>query len=126
MQTEEEIKKSMIECDSMEKMIGEKLDLIKAIHEEKNKSNLFEIIQKHAFIYTIIIFIGILIGVIFSKVVFEKSINLAINLQRFEYKGDIFDVHPSQVVKYFDSKKVNNTSVEEPVKNEVKNEVKKK
>jgi len=121
--TEEEIKeeKEMIEKTAYnitKNVIEEKLNEIKSIQKEKNKTNLIETIQKHAFIYTILIFIGMLIGIFFSKIVFNQDMTRAINLQRFEYKGDIFEVQPSQIPKYYDSKKVKTV---EPLKNEVNN-----
>lgn len=119
-QEKDEIRMQIIKsCNDLRSVIDEKLESIRKIHEEKNKHSLFEIIQKHAFIYTILIFIGIVIGIFFSKIVFDKDMTKAINLQRFEYKGDIFEVQPSQIPKYYDSKKVKN--IIDPLKNEVKN-----
>jgi len=115
-----EIRSEIIEnCNKTKVYIEEKMNEMIKLHVNSNKPSLLEIIQKHAFIYTILIFIGIVIGIFFSKIVFNNDMTRAINLQRFEYKGDIFEVQPSQIPKYYDSKKVK--TVIEPLKNEVKN-----
>lgn len=60
--------------------------------------------QKHAFTTIIFIAIGILVGISATKIIYESQIRKAINVQRFEFKGELFEVHPSTIEKYYDPK----------------------
>ena len=57
----------------------------------------------HRYALTCIIFIsiGIVLGIFCTKAVFERQIERSINVQRFEFKGDLFDVAPSSIQKYY-------------------------
>lgn len=67
--------------------------------------------QKHAFTSILFIAFGVIIGISYSKIVYERDMTKAINIQRFEFKGDLFDVQPSAIKKYYDTKIMEKTNV---------------
>ncbi len=67
--------------------------------------------QKHAFTSVLFIVLGIAIGIGIEKFINHNDTIRAINLQRFEFKGDLFDVQPSAIKKYYGEGSKNITSI---------------
>lgn len=59
--------------------------------------------QKHAFIYLIFLFLGVCIGIASEKIFNYNRMVTAINLQRFEFQGDMFEVSPSSIRKFYNT-----------------------
>lgn len=57
--------------------------------------------QKHAFTSVIFVVLGITIGIFISEFRNTMQMEKTINIQRFEFKGDLFDVIPSSIKKYY-------------------------
>jgi len=57
--------------------------------------------QKHAFTSVIFVVIGISIGIGIEKISNYNEMVRAVNLQRYEFKGDIFEISPSSIKKYY-------------------------
>jgi len=95
------------EVEVLEQIKNEiKKDLI--VVSEFNQTKLIKVwvwFQKHAFTTVIFIALGIWIGVNCSKVAIEQEVKKAINIQRFEFNGDLFEVHPSSIQKYYNNNK---------------------
>jgi len=67
--------------------------------------------QKHAFTSVIFVVIGISLGIGIEKISNYNEMIKAINLQRYEFKGDIFEIFPSSIKKYYIDKEKNLTSI---------------
>lgn len=58
--------------------------------------------QKHAFTSVVFVVLGIAIGIGIEKIMNYNDMIRAINLQRMEFKGDLFDIQPSSIKKYYE------------------------
>jgi len=58
--------------------------------------------QKHAFTSVVFIVLGIALGIGIEKIMNYNDMIRAINLQRMEFKGDLFDIQPSSIKKYYE------------------------
>jgi len=67
--------------------------------------------QKHAFTSVIFVVIGISLGIGIEKISNHNEMIKAVNLQRYEFKGDIFEISPSSIKKYYVDKEKNLTSI---------------
>ena len=67
--------------------------------------------QKHAFTSVIFIVLGITIGICIEKNANYNEMVKAVNLQRYEFKGDIFEISPSSIKKYYLGGEKNLTSI---------------
>lgn len=57
--------------------------------------------QKHAFTSVIFVVLGISIGIGIEKISNHNEMIKAVNLQRYEFKGDIFEISPSSIRKFY-------------------------
>lgn len=68
-------------------------------NEENKLLKYWHLFQKHSFTYVIFIVIGMLIGVVATKTVYEKEVDTAIQLQRFVKDQVIYDISLSSISK---------------------------
>jgi len=66
---------------------------------------------EHAPTYVIFVVIGISLGIGIEKMLNHNEMIKAVNLQRYEFKGDIFEIFPSSIKKYYVDKEKNLTSI---------------
>jgi len=57
--------------------------------------------QKHAFTSVLFIVLGIGIGIGIEKIMNYNDLIRAVNLQRMEFKGDLFEIQPSSIRKFY-------------------------
>jgi len=91
-------------CNESEKTMVYEYEGENNMIKENKLMNSWEWFQRHAFTTIIFIAFGIFIGISASKIIYEREVTKAINMQRFEFKGDIFEVQPSSITKYYDNK----------------------
>jgi hypothetical protein len=72
--------------------------------------------QKYAFTSIIFIVLGITLGIGIEKISNHNQMIKAINLQRYEFKGDIFEIYHSSIKKYYINGEKNITSIISPQK----------
>jgi hypothetical protein len=79
--------------------------------------------QKHAFTSVIFIVLGISIGIGIEKISNYNEMVKAVNLQRFEFKGDLFEISPSSIKKYYVNGEKNLISIITPAPTKQKEEI---
>jgi hypothetical protein len=67
--------------------------------------------QKHAFTSVLFIVLGIIIGIGIEKFMNYNDMIRAVNIQRMEFKGDLFEVQPSTIKKYYNGGEKNLSSI---------------
>ena len=67
--------------------------------------------QKHAFTSVLFVVLGISIGIGIEKISNYNEMVRAINLQRYEFKGDLFEISPSSIKKYYINGEKNLSSI---------------
>ena len=78
--------------------------------------------QKHAFTSVLFVVLGISIGIGIEKISNYNEMVRAINLQRYEFKGDLFEISPSSIKKYYINGEKNLSSIitQKPKSEEIK------
>ncbi len=78
--------------------------------------------QKHAFTSVLFVVLGISIGIGIEKISNYNEMVRAINLQRYEFKGDLFEISPSSIKKYYINEEKNLSSIitQKPKSEEIK------
>jgi len=90
--------------------IKENCNCKKDFIDETKLLSIWNWLQKYALLAIIFISIGFSIGIYSSKALFKVEVVKAINLQRFEYNGDIFDIQLSSIQKYYNKDRLSGTN----------------
>lgn len=72
--------------------------------------------QKHAFTSVLFIVLGICIGIGIEKFMNYNDTIRAVNLQRMEFKGDLFEIQPSTIRKFYTDGQKSFTTIIQPKK----------